>query len=118
MQELLDSTGVHISAFDGSNPKFAKRFRVFTDHNFREIVARRLLDQLVGEGFARPGPAVEFWLVAGHIANACKETVPAHFAAHGWELRDRGWIKAALQDVATEGYEDDVVTMAAKLLAD
>jgi hypothetical protein len=117
-KSYLDSTGVHISAFDGTNPNFARRFRLFTDPMFRSVVTERLVEQLVAAGLIRPGPVVEYWLVAGRIAGACQETVPAHFAANGWTLRDRSWIRAGLQSISKEGYEDDVVTMAAKLLAD
>lgn len=55
--------------------------------------------------------------MAGRIAGACQQSVPAHFSSNGWTLKDRAWIKAGLQAISKEGYEDDVVTMAAKLLA-
>lgn len=115
-KSYLDSTGVQMSAFDGSNPKLAKRFRVFTDPTFREVVTDALLRQMIEERLARPNPTVEYWLVAGKIARPSQDAVAAHFEANGWTLRDRGWVTAALQEVAGDGYEDDVVTMAAKLL--
>lgn len=119
-KSYLDSTGVHIGAFDGSNATLAKRFRMFNDDAFRELVTERLVGQLILAGLvqAEPPPKVEYWLVAGRIAGGCQESVPAYFAERGWILRDRAWIKASLQAISTEGYEDDVVTMAAKLLAD
>ncbi|MCU1372362.1 MAG: hypothetical protein JWO77_3556 [Ilumatobacteraceae bacterium] len=117
-KSYLDSDGVHISAFDGTNEKFAKRFRVFTNPTFRSVVSERLLEQLLEDGLIRPTAKLRYWLVAGRIAGACQESVPAHFAANGWTLRDRAWIRTSLQAIAKEGYEDDVVTMAAKMLGD
>lgn len=117
-KSYLDSTGVHISAFDGTNGKFAKRFRVFTNPTFRSVVSQRLLEQLLADGLIRPKAKLHYWLVAGRIAGGCQESVPAHFAANGWTLRDRAWIRTSLQAIAKEGYEDDVVTMAAKLFGD
>jgi hypothetical protein len=119
-KSYLDSTGVHIGAFDGTKPNFAKRFRMFNDAAYWDLVTQRFVEQLRRDGLvpATPAPAVEYWLVAGRIAGGCHESVPAHFAANGWTLRDRTWIRTSLQAIAKEGYEDDVVTMAAKLLGD
>lgn len=117
-KSYLDSTGVQISAFNGANPKFAKRFRVFTDSTFRHIVTERLVEQLLSLGLITEQPEVEYWLVAGRIAPGSRAAVQAHFDQAGWVLRDRDWIRAGLQAMAKEGYEDDVVSMAAKLLND
>lgn len=116
-KSYLDSHGVQMAAFDGSNSKFAKRFRIFTNQTFREIVTGRLVEQLIEEGCALSGASVEHWLVAGKIAHKSATPVADHFAANGWRLIDREWIRASLQAVSKEGYEDDVVTMAAKLLS-
>ncbi|MEN9646173.1 MAG: hypothetical protein RL238_2842 [Actinomycetota bacterium] len=117
-KSYLDSGGVHYAAFDGSKPAFAKRFRVFTDPNYREIVTAALLRQLVADKLARPKPAIGYCLVAGRIASGQAAKVRGHFEAAGWDLRDRDWIRRTLHQLAGDAYEDDVVTMAAKLLAD
>src|SRR5688500_9479069 len=49
-KSYFDSGGVGIAAFDGSNATFAKRFMVFNDDNWRGVVERRLLDQLIKSG--------------------------------------------------------------------
>lgn len=117
-KSYLDSGGVHMSAFDGSNPTFARRFRVFTDPTYREVVTTALVRQLLEEGLVHPSPTLDLMLVAGKIASGQAAPLRGHFALNGWQLRDREWIRMTLHALAGDPYEDDVVTMAAKLLAD
>lgn len=117
-KSYLDSGGVHMSAFDGTNPGFARRFRVFTDPVFRAVVTDALERQLVGQRLIHANPTVEYWLVAGKIASGQSAPLLAHFEQHGWHLRDRSWVRGGLEQLAKAGYEDDVVTMTAKLLRD
>jgi hypothetical protein len=117
-KSYLDSGGVHMSAFNGANPKFRERFRVFTDGTYRRVVTDALIRQLVASELVRPQPTIEYWLVAGRIASGQAAALSEHFEANGWTLRDRSWIRQTLALLAGDGYEDDVVTMAAKLLAD
>lgn len=117
-KSYLDSGGVHMSAFNGGNPKFRERFRILTDDTYRRVVTDALVRQLVASELVRPQPAIEYWLVAGRIASGQAVALSEHFEANGWTLRDRSWIRQTLALLAGDGYEDDVVTMAAKLLAD
>lgn len=115
-KSYLDSGGVHMAAFDGSNLSFARRFRVFTDPNYRTVVSEALVRQMEAERLVRPDPHVEYWLVAGRIASGQAPGLQEHFNANGWQLRDRSWIRTELDKLVHAGYEDDVVTMAVKLL--
>jgi hypothetical protein len=117
-KSYLDSGGVHMSAFNGANPKFRDRFRVFTDGTYRRVVTDALIRQLVAAELVRPQPTIEYWLVAGRIASGQAVALSDHFKVNGWTLRDRSWIRQTLALLAGDGYEDDVVTMAAKLLTD
>ena len=107
-----------MSAFNGANPKFRDRFRVFTDGTYRRVVTDALIRQLVAAELVRPQPTIEYWLVAGRIASGQAVALSDHFKVNGWTLRDRSWIRQTLALLAGDGYEDDVVTMAAKLLTD
>jgi hypothetical protein len=117
-KSYLDSGGVHMSAFDGTNPTFAQRFRVFTDDKYRSVVTAALAKQLVEQRLAHPNVQVRYMLVAGKIASGQQAALEDHFADHGWTLHDRSWLRTGLAATAKVGYEDDVVTMVAKLLRD
>lgn len=115
-KSYLDSTGVSMSAFNGSNPRFADRFKIFTDATYREVAEAALLRQVLAERLVRPGVTVGYALVAGRIVRSSVEPLHGHFTANGWTLRDLKWIQEALRDLSGMAYDDDVTMMAAKLL--
>lgn len=118
-KSYLDSSGVSITSFDGKNRKSGERYRLFTDEGFREIVTKRVVEQLASTGAVSCEPDVRYWLIAGHIA--AKSVGPLHDWFDGkrdWELRGRTWIAESLQAMRQDAYEDDIVTMAMKLSVD
>lgn len=116
-KSYLDSTGVTIAAFNGTNLKFAERFRLFTDKRFRVLITDRVLEQLAATGsIPLETPSVEYWLVAGRIAPHSFDPLTSLFEQQpGWVLKDRTWIAECLQAMGGDAYEDDIVTMAMKL---
>lgn len=116
-KSFLDSGGVGISAFDGSSPLFAKRFKLFNDEELRRTVRHRLVRQLVMAGSCAPRPRVTWCLAAGKIASGrSRELLHAHFEEKGWLLMDEEWIAARLRHLSVGGYENNVAAMVAKLL--
>jgi len=69
-KSYLDSRGVAMAAFDGSNPKAAKRFKLFAEPQTRAVVLRRLEEQLLALGAIRPGPRITLCLAAGRIVSS------------------------------------------------
>lgn len=115
-KSYLDSQGVSLAAFDGSNETFARRFRLFTQPAFRTLVTRRLHEQLVDDGFVPDDVTFEYWLVAGRIAPQSHAALTALFQQEpGWRLFGRDWIRDQLLSMRHDAYEDDVVVMAMKL---
>src|SRR5271156_6717523 len=55
----LDSRGVALRAFDGTDGKFAERFKLFADEQLRTIVFNRLRLQLADSGACRSEPEVK-----------------------------------------------------------
>jgi hypothetical protein len=119
-KSYLDSSGVHIDAFNGRNVVFAKRLKLFNDATLRELVTQRLLEQLEAELLTRPGATIEYWLVAGRLASVCADELRGFFdqpRKPKWVLKDRTWLISHLQAIVEKGYDDDVVSMVAKLLS-
>lgn len=116
-KSYLDSAGVAVSAFDGSNRGFAKRFKLFHDENWRSIVEHRLVQQLEDTGMCAAAPRVTWVLAAGKIASPeARAALELHFAERGWQLWDVEWIASRLERIARGAYENDVVSIVAKLL--
>jgi hypothetical protein len=65
-KSFIDSDGMKYSSFV-PGAKDAKRYRVFTDANYRDIVSRRLISQLEEDGRVLKDPRISYWLVAGKL---------------------------------------------------
>jgi hypothetical protein len=116
-KSYFDSVGVRASAFDGSNPDHAKRYKLFNEPELRRVVFSRLCLQLAQIGACRAAPEVRFSLACGKVRNETdREAIRAHFAAQGWELWDEPWLRDRLQRMAQQGYENQVSAVVAKLL--
>ena len=116
-KSYLDSRGVVLRAFDGSDTKSAERYKLFSDDNLRDVVFGRLRMQLTDCGACAPDATVKLCLACGRIATtADREGLHRHFAEKGWELWDERWLRGKLQRMSESGYENQVSAVVAKLL--
>jgi hypothetical protein len=116
-KSYLDSRGVALRAFDGSDAKFAERFKLFSDDNLRNIVFERLRNQLSECGACAPDATVKLCLACGRIATtADREGLHKHFAENGWDLWDEPWLREKLELMSKRGYENQVSAVVSKLL--
>jgi len=117
-KSFLDSGGVHCSAFNGKNPSFEKRFKLFSDANLRKVVFARLKRQLVDAGFCSKRPRITLCLAAGKIRGdtAEREWLQRYFDRKGWILIGPDEIRDSLKELRNSGYENNVAAVVAKLL--
>ena len=67
-KSYLDSRGVTLSSFDGSNPKLAKRYKLFCDEKVNKVVPGALRRELSKLGLCSEMGATKLCLVCGRIA--------------------------------------------------
>jgi len=67
-KSYLDSRGVALRAFNGSDAKCAERFKLFSDDNLRNVVFGRLRQQFADSGACFPNATVKLCLACGRIA--------------------------------------------------
>lgn len=116
-KSYLDSPGVGAAAFDGTNPKYAKNYKLFNEPTLRRVVFKALQRQLTNRGFCKKNPDVRFALAAGRIkSEADKKAIRSRFAKNGWELWDDVWLKDRLRKMSEGGYEDQISAVVTKLL--
>jgi hypothetical protein len=114
-KSFLDSPGVECTAFNGTNPAAAKRYKLFCDATLRRVVLGRLKQQLVAAGFCAQDPTVRLCLAAGKIRG--DETwLRSHFEANGWLLVGPDSIRSELRALRDAGYENSVAAIVTKLL--
>lgn len=116
-KSYLDSRGVKLRAFDGSDQKSAERFKLFAEDKTRSVVFNRLRLQFTESGACRTNAEVKLCLACGRIAtNADRAGLHKHFAEKGWELWDEPWLRERLKRMSDQGYENQVSAVVAKLL--
>lgn len=116
-KSYLDSRGVSISAFDGTSPEFAERFKLFSEQKLRKVVVGRLIEQLVAAGSVSEKPRVTLCLAAGKIASENdRQLLKEHFTKNGWVLFDDEWLTGELTRISDGGYENEIADVVAKLL--
>jgi len=116
-KSYLDSLGVAFSAFDGTDKKFASRFKLFNDGALWNVVCNRLCRQLADAGLIGQEPNVKLALVCGKIVrDKDRELLQKHFDRNGWLLWDDRWLRQKLLEMSRGGYENSPVAVVAKLL--
>ena len=116
-KSYLDSTGVNPKALFDQGHRDAKRFKLFTEDDTRQIVFDALVRQLRDNGLLTSTPIPKLCLAAGRITPSGRQRLREEFASRKWELYDLDWIRQGLNSIAMNGYENSVVSIAAKLLA-
>jgi len=116
-KSYLDSPGVRLRGLDGSDQNDARRYKLFNDQILRRTVFTRLVRQLVSSGSCTPSPAITLCLAAGKIATeADREGIKALFRRNRWRLFDDSWLKEKLLSASNSGYQNEVISVVAKLL--
>ena len=114
-KSYLNSQGVKLSGFHGSNDVGANRYKLFNDETLRNIVLQRLSTQLVESGFCPTPPVITLCLCAGNIYQDAKP-IKEHFKKNGWELWDADWLRSELEIMSHSRYDNTVVAIVSKLL--
>lgn len=116
-KSYLDSRGVALRAFDGTDEKFGERFKLFADEQLRNVVFNRLRLQLAESGACPLNPEVKLCLVCGRIAtDTDRAGLHEYFVQKGWDLWDEPWLRERLKQMSDRGYENQISAVVAKLL--
>jgi hypothetical protein len=117
-KSFLDSAGVDCAAFNGTNPIFAKRYKLFCDSTLRRVVFRRLEKQLVAAGFCAEKPTMRLCLAAGKIRGGENEKawLEHYFHKKKWILLGPDEIQKSLKTLRDSGYENNVAAVVTKLI--
>lgn len=113
-KSLLDSRGVH---FDGHQLCPPGKYKLFNEPQLREVVLRRLSEQLAERGLVAGEPTTRLCLAAGNITRQSdRMALRAYFQQLGGYLFDEQWITERLSRAAAGRYENNVGVVVAKLI--
>ena len=117
VKSLLDSYGVYFEAVSDEKDELAKRYRLFTDGKFREVVSKRIKEKFLAEGLINEDTKINYALAAGNIHSLADESkISGYFLQRGWELFSPKKIKDKVRELSQKGWEDNLVTITAKLI--
>jgi hypothetical protein len=114
-KSYLDSPGVELGAFNGSNKAAEARYKLFSEETLRRVVLGRLETQMVEAGFCPEHPKIQLCLAAGKIRGDQK-WLESHFEKQGWRLLGPDYIRQELKKLRDVGYENSVAAIVSKLL--
>jgi len=117
VKSLLDSYGVYFEAVSDEKDELAKRYRLFTNNTFREIVTERLRKAYLKQGLINENTKINYALAAGNIHSTTDESkINDYFLQKGWKLFSPKKIKDKIKELSQKGWEDNLVTITAKLI--
>jgi hypothetical protein len=116
-KSYFDSTGVAARDVLDPTTKYAKRYKMFNRKSLRELVLKRLVEQLSEAGLCLPEPKVQLAMAVGHFrSDKDRDTLQREFESVGWRLFTDKWLRDKLMDLALAGYDNSIAVVAAKLL--
>lgn len=117
VKSYLDSPGVWYEAVAGRDKDYYnKRYKLFNNDKYRKIVTERLFEQYLGQGLINKRTKINYALAAGNIYPGAEPLLKKYFADNGWILFTPSRIKQKIRELSDRGWEDDLVTMTAKLI--
>jgi hypothetical protein len=113
-KSYLDSAGVDLADFHPSG-RYADRYKLFTEPGLREVVFRRITEDLVADGLCAASPRIQLALAAGRLKSD-QASLRAHFQDNDWLLFDPDWVCERLKKTTESSYTNSVAVMVAKML--
>jgi len=116
VKSFLDSYGVWLEAVTGKEIEAGKRYKLFTNSTFRKSITKTLKEEYIKRGLINENTQIKYALAAGNIYSDNERAIAEYFKKNGWILFTPNQIKEHVKKLAGKGWEDDLVTMAAKLI--
>lgn len=117
-KSFLDSVGVRASEFIDSDVATKGRYKLFNEQQLRDVVFSRLKAQLVLEGLVLSSSTIGLAMAVGKFKSAAdREQLHERFESRGWQLIDDIQLRQWAIQLSERGYEDNVATIVAKLIA-
>jgi hypothetical protein len=114
VKSFLDSGTVLFSEICGKGKK-PQRYRLLNDEKYRKIVSEKLQQEYLRMGLINKATKINFGLAAGNINSQNKIKIENYFKQKGWKLFSPDYIKDKIKKLSEKSWEDDTITMTAKL---
>ena len=116
VKSYLDSPGVVYEHVAISQDEQSGRYKLLTAKNYRETLAKRLQADWCKSGHIRKSTSISFGLIAGKVYRNRELELLEYFKKQGWLFWGPTEIKSRILRLSEKGYENNAVTIAAKIL--
>lgn len=116
VKSYMDSFGVDWKKVCVTHKEMEGRYKLFTHTKYRNLVTKRLIEQLSGAGSIARNITPKLYLAAGKFKGGSEEPLKEYFERKGWGLITPDEIRDGLSELAAVGYENDPTILAAKML--
>lgn len=116
VKSYLDSPGVCYEDIVKEQEQQEGRYKILTSKNYGKVLSERLLRDWKEKGVINADTKVNFGLIAGKIYKNKESELGEYIKSKGWLFWGPTIIKKKMTALADKDYENNAVTIAAKLL--
>lgn len=116
VKSFLDSPGVVLEDVIVQQEQQSGRYKLLTAEKYRNVLKYRLLADWCASGHIKPSTRVSFGLVAGNVYRNREKELQEYFESKDWLFWGPTAIRNKICKLAEKGYENNAVTIAAKIL--
>ncbi|MBK9413564.1 MAG: hypothetical protein IPN61_09115 [Bacteroidetes bacterium] len=116
VKSFLDSPGVVLEDVIIQQEHQTGRYKLLTAENYRNVLKERFLADWRATGHLKPSTKISFGLVAGNVYRNREQEMQEYFRRKNWLFWGPTDIRNKLYRLAEKGYENNAVTIVAKIL--
>jgi hypothetical protein len=121
VKSFIDSKGVVYEQVAIQQTQQLGPYKLLTAKSYRDTITNRLLKDWKRDKIIRPSTTVNFGLIAGKVHSNKKnphreKDLETYFNQKGWFFWGPTSIKQKLTNLSVKGYENNVITITAKIL--
>jgi hypothetical protein len=116
VKSYLDSPGVRYDEVAIEQKEQSGRYKLLTAKNYRNVLSASLKRDWIEQGLIGAKTAISLGLIAGKIYRGQEEEMAEYFNMQGWLFWGPSIIREKMLLLAGKGYENNAVTIAAKIL--
>ena len=116
VKSFLDSPGVVLEDVIVQQEHQSGRYKLLTAEKYRNVLKDRLHKDWCASGHIKPSTRVSFGLVAGNVYRNREKELRDYFKSKGWLFWGPTTIRNKICKLAEKGYENNAVTIVAKIL--